>query len=139
MKKIALKEREVPKASIEYSNKIQHVYKHIEKYYPDRNRKVLIVFDDKIADMISQKKHNQIVTELSIRGWKLSISNLFITKSQFAVPKDVRLNCTHLFKLLKLFVKIPDKKELQQIAFNNSADIDSKYFLNLYKRCTSKT
>ena len=53
MKKIALKEREVPKASIGYSNKIQHVYKHIEKYYPDQNRKVLIVFDDKIADMIS--------------------------------------------------------------------------------------
>ena len=53
MKKIALKEREVPKASIDYPNKIQHVYKHIEKYYPARNRKVLIVFDDKIACMIS--------------------------------------------------------------------------------------
>ena len=60
-----------------------------------------------IADMINNKKPNQVVTELFIRGRKLNISIVFITQSYFVVPKDVRLNPTHFF-----IMKIPNKREL---------------------------
>ena len=62
------------------------VYKNIEKYNPNKKRKTLIVFDDMIADMISNKTLNPIITELFVRGRKLNISLVFITKSYFAVP-----------------------------------------------------
>ena len=74
---------------------MQDVYKNIEEYNPRKKRKKLIVFNDMIADLISNKKLNSIVTELFIRGRKLSISLVFITQSCFKVPKDVRLNSTH--------------------------------------------
>ena len=74
---------------------MQDVYKNIDKYNIDKERKILIVFDDMIADMINNKKLNSIVTELFIRGRKLNISLVFITQSYFEVPKDVRLNSTH--------------------------------------------
>ena len=93
----------------------------------------MTVFDDMIADMLSNKKLSRIVTELSIRWRKLNISLVFITKSYFAVPKDIRLNSTHSF-----IMKIPNKQETQQIAFNHSSDIDFKVFMNLYKRFTAK-
>ena len=67
------------------------VYKNIDKYNIDKERKILIVFDDMIADMINNKKLNSIVTELFIRGRKLNISFVFITRSYFKVPKDVKL------------------------------------------------
>ena len=70
-----------------------------------KQRKVLIAFDDMIADMINNKKLNPIVTELFIRGRKLNISIVFITQSYFKVPKDVRLNSTHFF-----IMKIPNKR-----------------------------
>ena len=70
-----------------------------------KKRKILIVFDDMSADMISNNKLNPIVTELFIRGRKLNISIVFITQSYFKVPKDVRLNSTHFF-----IMKIPNKK-----------------------------
>ena len=76
---------------------MQGVYKNIEEYNPRKKRKKLIVFNDMIADLISNKKLNSIVTELFIRGRKLSISLVFITQSCFKVPKDVRLNSTHFF------------------------------------------
>ena len=76
-----------------------------------------------IADMINNNKLNPIVTELFIRGRKLNISIVFITQSYFKVPKDVRLNSTHFF-----IMKIPNKRELQQIALNHSSDID---FVNI--------
>ena len=98
---------------------MQDVYKIIKDYNPIRKRKVLIVFDDMIADMINNKKLNPIVTELFIRGGKLNISIVFIMQWYFKVPKDVRLNSTHFFIL-----KIPNKRELQQIALNHSSDID---------------
>ena len=79
------------------------------------------------------KKLNPIVTELFIRGRKLNISLVFITQSYFAVPKNIRLNSTHYFVM-----KIPNKRELQQIAFNHSSDIDFQDFMNLYKKCTAK-
>ena len=63
------------------------IYKSIEKYNPNEKRKILIVFDDMIAGMLSNKKIISIVTELSIRGRKLNISLIFITQSCFAVSK----------------------------------------------------
>ena len=86
-----------PKAFMEYSNDMQDVYKNIEGYNPIKKRKVLIIFDDMIADMINNNKLNPIVTELFIRGGKLNISIVFITQSYFKVPKDVRLKSTHFF------------------------------------------
>ena len=100
-----------PKAFIEYSNDMHDVYKNIDDYNPDKENKILIVFDDMIADMIHNKKLNSIVTELFIRGIKLNVSLVFIAKSYFKVPKDVRLSTTHFF-----ITKIPHKRELQQIA-----------------------
>ena len=90
-----------------------------------RNAKILIVFDDVIADILSNKKLNSLVTELFIRVRKLNISLLFITQSYFALPKNVRLNSTHYY-----IIKIPNKPNLQQIAFNHSSDIDFRDFIN---------
>ena len=118
---------------MKYSNDMQDVYKNIEDYNPVKKRKVLIVFNDMIADMINNNKLNRIVTELFIRGRKLNISIAFITQSYFKVPNDVRLNSTHFF-----IMKIPNKRELQQIVLNHSSDIDFKDFMNIYKKCTAK-
>ena len=112
---------------------MQNVYKNIEDYNPIKKRKVLIIFDDMIADMINNNKLNPIVTELFIRGRKLNIYIVFITQSYFKVRKDVRLNCTH-FSIMK----IPNKRELQQIALNRSSDIDFKDFMNIYKKSTKE-
>ena len=76
---------------------MQDVYKNINYYNLNKENKVLIVFDDMIADMINNKKSNSVVTELFIRGRKLTISLVFIAQSYFKVPKDVRLNTTHCF------------------------------------------
>ena len=122
------------KAFMEYSNDVQDVYKSIEDYNPRKNRKVLIVFDDMIADMINNEKLNPIVTELYIRGKKLNTSIVFITQSYFKVPKDVRLNSTHFF-----IIKVPNKRELQQIAFNQSSDIDFKDFMKTLKKWHCRT
>ena len=73
------------------------VYKNIDKYSPDKENKILIVFDDMVVDMIHNKKLNSIVTKLFIKGRKLNISLVFITQSYFKVPKDVRLNTSHFF------------------------------------------
>ena len=86
-----------PKAFIKYSNDMHDVYKNIDEYNHDKENKILIVFDDMIADMIHNKKLNSIITELFIRGRKLNISLVFITQSYFKVPKDVRLNNSYVF------------------------------------------
>ena len=130
---IGLKHFNGPKAFLEYSNDMQDVYKNINYYNLNKENKVLIVFDDMIADMINNKKLNSIVTELFIRGRKLNISLVFITQSYFKVPKDVRLNTTHFF-----IMKIPNKRELQQIAINHSSDINTKDFANIYRKCTAE-
>ena len=122
-----------PKAFIEYSNDMHDVYKNIDDYNPDKENKILIVFDDMIADMIHNKKLNSVVTELFIRGRKLNISLVFITQSYFKVPSDVRLNTTHFF-----ISKIPNKRELQQTAINHSSDISTKDFDNIYRECTAE-
>ena len=84
-----------------------------------------------IADMLSSKKPNPAVTELFISRRKLNISLVFITQSYFAVL--ILLNLTHYF-----IMKIPNKRELQQIAFNNSSDIDFEDFTNPYKKPTAE-
>ena len=86
----------------------------IEEYNPNKKHKIFIIFDNVIIDMISNKSLNPIVTELFIRGRKLDIYFIFITQSYFAVPKNIRLNSTHYF-----IMKIPNKQELEQIAFNH--------------------
>ena len=90
-----------PKAFIDYSNDTHDVYKNIDDYIPDKENKILTVFDDMIADMIHNKKLNSIVTELFTRDRKLNISLAFITQSYFKVPKDVGLNTTH-FPIAKI-------------------------------------
>ena len=122
-----------PKAFTEYSNDMQDIYKNIDDYNLRKKPKVLIVFDDMIATMINNKKLDSIVTELFIRGRKLNIYIAFITQSYFKVPKDVRLNSTHFF-----IMKIPNKRELQQIVLNHSSDIDFKDFMKIYKKYTKE-
>ena len=128
---IGLKHFNDPKALFEDSNDMRDVYKNIDDYNLDKENKILIAFDEMIVDMIHNKKLNSIVTELFIRGRKLNISLVFITQSYFKVPKDVRLNTTHFFTM-----KIPNKRELQQIAINCSPDIDFKDFIKIYKKFT---
>ena len=102
------------------------IYKNIEECNPNKERKILIVFDDMIANMIK-------VSELFIRGRKLNICLVFISESYFSVPKYNRLNSTHYFIL-----KTQNKGERQQIAFKHSSDIAFKDFISLYKKYTAK-
>ena len=106
--KVGLNYYDDPKAFIECSNDMQDVYKNIDDYNTDTERKILIIFYYMIADMINDKKLNSIVTDLLTRGRKLNISLAFITQSYFKVAKDVRLNSTQFF-----IMKIANKRELQ--------------------------
>ena len=94
---------------------MQDVYENIEQYNLCKKRKVLIVFDNMIADMINNKKLNPVVTELFISGRKLNISIAFTTQTSFKVPTEVRLNNT--------------QKQLQQIHLNHSSDIYFNKFI----------
>ena len=76
--------------------------------------------------MLSSKKLKPIGTELFIRGRKLNISLALIMQSYFKVTKDVRQNTMHFF-----IMKIPNKWEFQQIAFNHSSDIEFRFFESL--------
>ena len=100
------------------------IYKNIEEYNPNKNRKILIVFDNMIGDMINNKKLNKVVTELSIRERKFRY---------FAVQIDIRLNSTTYF-----LIEIANKRELKQVSHNHLSDIDFKYFMNLKEKCTAK-
>ena len=83
--------------------------------------------------MLSCKKISSLLTELFVRGRKINICHAFITLSYFKVPKDVGLNATH-FSIMKIL----NKQELDQIALNNSSDIEFKDLMNLYKKYTAK-
>ena len=96
------------------------VYKNIEEYNTDNECKILSII-------------KSIGTELFIRGRKLNNSLVFITLSHFKIPKDFRLNSTHF-----LIMKIPNKRELTQIALNNSLDISSEDFIKIYKKYTAE-
>ena len=86
-----------------------------------------------IADIMTNKTFQAIIKELFIRCTKLNISLVFITQSYFSVPKDVRLNSTHY-----LIMKINNKRELQNIAINHSANIDYQDFMKIYRKCTKE-
>ena len=117
------------KAFIEYSNNMDDIRKYIEEYNSNKKWKILILFDDMIADMLSNKKLNSIVTEWFIRARKLNIlHNLMLL-----FENNVRLNSTHHF-----VIKITYKRGFKHTAFNNSSDIDFQDFWNLCKRCTAK-
>ena len=109
------------------------IYKNIDEYNSNNKHKILIFSGHMIADMLSNKTFNPIVTELFFRGRKLNISFVFITQSYFAVSKNIRLNSTQYF-----IMKVPNKRELPQIAFNHSPVIDFKDFKKLYKKFTAK-
>ena len=109
------------------------IYKNTEEYNLNKKRKILIVFDDIIADMHPNKKLYAVVTELFFRGIKLNISLVFIRQSYFIVPKNIRPNLTPYS-----VKKILNKRELQQISFNLSSYIDSQDFMTLYKICNAR-
>ena len=118
---------------IECSNTMDDVYESNNDHNTNRKRKILIVFDDMIADIMTKKKFQAIIKELFIRCRKIHISLLFITQSYFSAPKDVRLNLTHYF-----IMKINNKRELQNITTNHSADINYKDFMKIYRGCTKE-
>ena len=122
-----------PTAFIEYSNDMNDVFTNINDYNKQRKRKGLIIFDDMIADIMSSKNFKAIIKEFFIRCRKLNISIVFITQSYFRTPKDARVNSTHY-----VIMKIQSKKELQNIAQENSGDIKFKDFLKIYKDFTSE-
>ena len=86
-----------------------------------------------IADIMTNKRFQAIIKELFIRCRKLNISLVFITHSYFSTPKDIRLNSKHY-----LILKINNKRELQNIAINHSADIDYQDFMKIYRECTKE-
>ena len=120
-----------PHAFIEYSNDMNDVLEDINNYNKNRDKKVLIIFDDMIADIMRSEKFKAIVKDLFVRCRKLSISIVFITQSYFKTPKDARLNSTHYIRM-----KIGNKKELKSIAEENSGHLDFKNFLKIYNYCT---
>ena len=108
-------------------------FSETEDYNRKRKRKIPIIFDDMISHVMSDKKAQQILKNLFIRCRKLNISLCFLTQSYFSVPKDVRLNCTHY-----ILFKLNNKRELQNIAINHSADIGYKDFIKIYRNCTKE-
>ena len=98
---------------------LDNIYETIRKYHANRKRQILIVFYGMITDILSNKNLNPVETELFIRVRKLNISLVFLLKSYFTVPKNIRLNYIRHF-----IMKIPNKAELQQTAVNLSSDID---------------
>ena len=109
----------------ECSNTMDDVYENIDDYNPNRKRKVLIVFDDMIADIMTNKKIQVIIKKIFIRCRKLNISLECITKSYFSVQKKCQIKLVHY-----LIMKINSNRKLQNIAINHSANIDYKYVMN---------
>ena len=130
---VGIKNLDNSSAFTEYSNSMNNVYNNIDDYNLKRERKVLIVFDDMIADIMTNKRFQAMIKDLFIRCRKLNISLVFITQFYFSDPKEVRLNSTHY-----LIMKIPNRRELQQIAIDHSTDIDYKDFLKIYRNCTKE-
>ena len=120
-----------PHAFIEYSDDMNDVLDDINNYNKNRDKKVLTVFDDMIADIEYNKKFKKIIKELFYRARKTNVSIVFITQSYFRALKDARLNNTHY-----ILMKIGNKKELKRIAEEKSGHLDYKDFLKIYNYCT---
>ena len=122
-----------PHAFIEYSDDMNDVLDDINNYNKNRNTKILIVFDDMIADIEYNKNFKQIIKELFYRAHKINVSIVFITQSYFRALKDVRLNSTPY-----ILTKVGNKKELKNIAEEKSGNLDYKEFLKIYNYCTKE-
>ena len=122
-----------PHAFIEYSDDMEDVLDDTNNYNKNRDKKVLIVFDDMIADIEYNKIFKRIIKELFYRARKINVSILFITQSYFRALKDARLNSTHYITM-----KINNKKELKRIAEEKSGHLDYKDFLKMYNYCTQE-
>ena len=112
-----------PHAFIEYSSDMNNILEDINNYNKKKDKKVLIIFDNMIADIMRSEKFKAIVKELFIRCRKLNISIVFITQSYFRTPKDARLNSTHYIQM-----KMGNKKELKGIAEENSGHCTDKLY-----------
>ena len=119
------------KAFIEYSDDMDDVLDDINNYNKNRDKKVLIVFDDMIADIEYNKNFKQVIKELFYTASKINVSIVFITQSYFRALKNARLNSTHY-----ILMKIGNKKELKSIAEEKSGNLDYKDFLKMYNYCT---
>ena len=102
----------------------------INNYNKNKDKKVLIVFDDMIPDIEYNKNFKRIIKELFYRSRKINVSMVFITQSFFRALKDARLNSTHY-----ILMKIDNKKELKRIAEEKSGHLDYKDFLEMYNYC----
>ena len=122
-----------PHAFIEYSDDMNDVFHGINNYNKNRDKKVLIVFDDMIADVEYNKNFKRINKELFYRAPIINVSIVFITQSYFRALKDARLNSTHY-----ILMKIGNKKKLKRIAEEELGHIDYKDFLKIYNCCTRK-
>ena len=122
-----------PQALIEYSDDMNDVLDDINNYNKNRDKKVLIVFDDMIADVEYNKNFKQILKELFYRARKINVSIVFITQSYFKALRDARLNSTH-----NILMKIRNKKELKRIAEEKSGHLDYEDFLKMYNYCTKE-
>ena len=120
-----------PHAFIEYSDDMNDVLDDINNYNKNRDKKVLIVFDDMIADIEYNKNFKIVIKELFYRARKINVSIVFITQSYFRALKDARLNSTHY-----ILIKIGNKKELKSIPEEKSGHLDYKDFLKMYNYCT---
>ena len=112
---------------------MDNVLDDINNYNKNRDKKVLIVFDDMIADAMRRKKFETIIKELFIRCRKLNIFIVFITQSYFRTPKDSRLNSTHY-----ILMKICSKEQLKSITEEKSGHLDYKDFFKMYNYCTKE-
>ena len=121
-----------PHAFIEYSDDMDDVLDDINTYNKNGDKKVLIVFDDMIAD-IEYNKNFKRIKELFYRARKIKVAIVFITKSYFRALQDARLNSTHY-----IIMKIGNKKELKRIAEEKSGHLDYKDFLKIYNYCTKE-
>ena len=119
--KVGIKRLKNPKVFIDHSQTINDLYQNLEDYNPTKKRRVLIVFDDVIADMESNNKISPIVNESFLREGKLNISIVFLRQSYFKVPKTISLNVTHYF-----IMEVSKKREIQQIASNHLSELTLK-------------
>ena len=120
-----------PHAFIKYSDDMNDVLDDINDCNKNRDKKVLIVFDDMIADIEYNKNCKRVIKELFYRARKINVSIVFITQSYFRALKDARLNSTHSIKM-----KIGNKKKLKRIAEEKSGHLDYKDFFKMYNYCT---
>ena len=122
-----------PHASIEYSDDMNDVLDDINNYNKNRDKRLLIVFDDTIADIEYNKNFKRITKELFYRAHKINVSIVFITQSYFRALKDARLNSTHY-----IIMKINNKKGLKRTAEEKSGHLDYNDFLKMYNYCTEE-